>query len=78
MSDTTISILLPTRGRTTQLDKSVSSLINLADNPAGIQWLFGFDKDDQESFLWFQENVLPKIEESGGVYLSIIPAVGLH
>ena len=68
MSDTTISILLPTRGRTTQLDKSVSSLINLADNPTGIQWLFGFDNDDIDSFNWFQENTLPKIEESGGVY----------
>lgn len=68
MSDIKISILLPTRGRTDQLDKSVSSLIDLANEPEKLQWLFGFDKDDQESFLWFKENVLPKIENSGGVY----------
>jgi hypothetical protein len=65
---TTISILLPTRGRTEQLDKSVSSLIYLAAEPEKIQWLFGFDNDDTESFKWFQENTLPKIENSGGLY----------
>lgn len=65
---TNISILLPTRGRTEQLDKSVSSLLDLADHPEKIQWLFGFDNDDIESFNWFQENTLPKIENSGGLY----------
>jgi hypothetical protein len=68
MSDTTISILLPTRGRTEQLDKSVSSLLYLAAEPEKIQWLFGFDNDDTDSFTWFQENTLPKIENSGGLY----------
>ena len=66
--DTNISILLPTRGRTDQLDKSVTSLLYLAEAPEKLQWVFGFDKDDAESFNWFKENVLPKIENSGGVY----------
>jgi hypothetical protein len=63
-----ISILLPTRGRTTQLDRSISSLIDTADNPGSIQWLFGFDNDDLETYKWFQKNVLPKIITSGARY----------
>lgn len=63
-----ISILLPTRGRTTQLLRSVDSLINTADDPASLQWLFGFDNDDLETYKWFQEHVLPKIMTSGAKY----------
>lgn len=63
-----ISILLPTRGRTEQLDKSVSSLIDNATNPENIQWLFGFDNDDMETYQWFQHHVLPKIIASGAKY----------
>lgn len=80
--NSTISILLPTRGRTDQLDKSVTSLLYLAAEPEKIQWLFGFDNDDAETFKWFQENTLPKIENSGGRYscLSFEPMgyVSLH
>jgi hypothetical protein len=65
---TKISILLPTRGRTTQLLRSVDSLIDLADDPAAIQWLFGFDNDDLDTYRWFQEHVLPKITTSGAKY----------
>jgi hypothetical protein len=63
-----ISILLPTRGRTTQLDRSITSLIDTADNPGSIQWLLGFDNDDLETYKWFQEHVLPKITASGAKY----------
>lgn len=63
-----ISILLPTRGRTTQLLRSVNSLIELAADPVSIQWLFGFDNDDLETYKWFQEHVLPKIITSGAKY----------
>lgn len=63
-----ISILLPTRGRTTQLDRSVSSLLDCADNPADIQWLFGFDNDDIESYNYFKDHILPKITTLGGSY----------
>lgn len=63
-----ISILLPTRGRTDQLDRSISSLIDLAKNPKSIEWLFGFDKDDQDSYQYFQQKILPKIEATGGTY----------
>lgn len=65
---TKISILLPTRGRTTQLLRSVESLIDLAQDPAAVQWLFGFDNDDMDTYQWFQEHVLPKIMTSGARY----------
>lgn len=65
---TKISILLPTRGRTTQLLRSVDSLIDLANDPTRIQWLFGFDSNDMDTYKWFQENVLPKIMTSGAKY----------
>ena len=68
ISKNKISILLPTRGRTTQLDRSVSSLLDLAADPGSIQWLFGFDNDDLETFKWFQQHVLPKIIKSGAQY----------
>ena len=67
-SHPSISILLPTRGRTTQLDRSITSLIEKADNPESIQWLFGFDNDDLETYNWFAQNTLPKIAASGGRY----------
>ena len=68
MSDITISILLPTRGRTKQLKRSIESLLSLASNPAQIEWLLGFDSDDTESFDYFDKKIRPGIENSGGVF----------
>lgn len=65
---TKISILLPTRGRTATLERSLFSLIELADDPAGIQYLLGFDNDDPESLEYFQEHIQPKIQDSGARY----------
>lgn len=67
-NSTKISILLPTRGRTQQLARSVNSLITTAANSTSIEWLFGFDSDDTESYQWFESNVVPEIVESGGTY----------
>lgn len=63
-----ISILLPTRGRTDQLKRSVLSLIDLADSPADIQWCFGFDNDDVDTIDYFKKNVLTEIEKSQARY----------
>jgi hypothetical protein len=63
-----ISILLPTRGRTEQLARSVKSLIATADNSTEIEWLFGFDSDDSTTYQWFEVNVIPDIVASGGTY----------
>jgi hypothetical protein len=60
-----ISVLLPTRGRTTSLQKSVMSLIELADDPTKLELCIGFDNDDTDTIAWFHENVVPDIQKAG-------------
>ena len=45
-----ITILLPTRKRLSLLKKSVQSLIDNAREPEKLQFLFGVDEDDIETF----------------------------
>ena len=73
MSDKTvkISILLPTRGRTDQLKSSIESLIQLADDPESIEFLFGFDNDDMSSYEWFENNIAHVIDQAGSTYTSL-------
>ena len=54
-----ISILLPTRKRLKLLKKSVDSLINNARNPEKLQFLFGVDEDDNETFLYLKRSKYP-------------------
>lgn len=63
-----ISILLPTRGRTDALLRSISSLIDTADTPARVELLLAFDNDDTESFGWFQQHIAPVIDAAGAAY----------
>lgn len=48
--DPSISILLPTRGRTDQLARSVLSLSNLAADWDRVQVLYGVDADDEPTW----------------------------
>ena len=57
-----IAVILPTRKRTTALLKSVTSLLENADDPVMIQIMFGFDDDDESSINYYKENVLPYIK----------------
>ena len=41
-----ISVLLPTRGRTDVLRKSLDSLVSKAKNPERIEIIFGEEKED--------------------------------
>ena len=41
-----IAILLPTRGRAESLERSIRSLVDLADDISRVQIMFGFDDDD--------------------------------
>ena len=41
-----IAMLLATRGRTTSLERSIKTLVELADRPEKLQLMFAFDKDD--------------------------------
>jgi len=55
----TISILLPTRKRVKQLQKSVESLINCSSDPTKLQFLFGIDDDDNESLEFLKTSKYP-------------------
>lgn len=68
MTEPKISILLPSRGRTDMLDRSIDSLIDNADDPASLQFLMGFDDDDQSSIQHFIKVIAPKIDAAGAVY----------
>ena len=58
-----ISILLPTRGRTDMLMRSVSSLRDLATNFSTVEVLFGMDNNDLIGLEFFLHNVIPWIEQ---------------
>lgn len=58
-----IAMLLPTRGRTEALGKSVRSVIELADNPDRIQIMFAFDKDDEVGLNYFVNELKPWCDE---------------
>ncbi len=55
----TISILLPTRKRVKQLQKSVESLIHGASSPTKLQFLFGVDDDDNETLEFLKTSNYP-------------------
>ena len=54
MSKFKISVLLPTRGRTDALSRSVISLFNRAVDKKSIQLMLGFDDDDAEGMNHFE------------------------
>jgi hypothetical protein len=63
-----IAVLLPTRGRTDALSRSVISLVNRIVNKDKVQLLFAFDNDDEIGFDHFQENIEPWLEDKGVEY----------
>jgi hypothetical protein len=67
----TIAALLPTRGRTDSLARSVHSLINLANHPTEIHILLGFDNDDQIGLNYFLEELKPWLDERGINYAAL-------
>jgi len=69
MADTvSVSVLLPTRGRTTALKTSVESLVSLAQQPRHIEILLAFDDDDDVSLEFFTREIVPVIDQAGAVY----------
>jgi len=67
-----ISILLPTRGRSTALKRSVKSLFDLADNSDQIQLMLGFDTDDTDGITAFQELLQPWLDSEGISYTAML------
>jgi len=60
---TTISILLPTRGRREALLKSLNSLLDTASDPTRLEFLLGIDDDDDGIKEYIEQNVAPLMKE---------------
>jgi hypothetical protein len=58
-----IAVLIPTRGRTEHLNKSIFSLVDRATDPDSLQFMLGFDRDDQIGLPYFQEHIQPKLDK---------------
>jgi hypothetical protein len=66
-----ISVLLPTRGRTKALDRSLIGLLKLAHNIDDIQVMLGLDNDDAVGIKHFQEELQPKLDDMGVNYTAM-------
>lgn len=60
-----ISVLLPTRGRTDTLKRSLESLISTATNPRRIELLLGIDEDDVSTKEYIQNEIAPILRDAG-------------
>jgi len=65
---TSISVLLPTRGRTDALQRSVMSLVHTVSDPTDIELMLGFDNDDTDTSQWFIDNVISDLDQAGVAY----------
>ena len=66
-----IAILLPTRGRTEALDRSLIGLLELADDLDSVQLLLGLDTDDTVGIEHFQNELQPKLDDMGVDYTAM-------
>jgi hypothetical protein len=66
-----IAILLPTRGRSDSLERSVKSVIELAADPAKVQIMFGFDNDDDVGTQYFVDELQPWLDEHNVNYTAM-------
>lgn len=63
--------MLPTRGRTDLLKRSLLSLVENANDVKSIEILLAFDHDDKKSYEFFQENIAPELDASGCEYIAM-------
>jgi hypothetical protein len=66
-----IAVLLPTRGRTDALFRSVVSLLNRGVNLDSVCIMFAFDNDDNIGKTHFQEHVQPWLDNKGVDYTAM-------
>lgn len=66
--DCAISVLLPTRGRTDALQRSIMSLVDTVTDVSCIELMLGFDSDDTKTSSWFLENLAPLLDRTGVGY----------
>jgi len=63
MSNSIISVLLPTRGRREVLKSSLESLISKAKDPEKLELLLGIDEDDEGSREYIEKEIAPMLRE---------------
>lgn len=68
MSEYRISLLLPTRGRSVALRRSILSVVDTADNIDSFQILMGFDDDDTATIDYFVKELQPELDQLGVNY----------
>jgi hypothetical protein len=61
-----VTIMLPTRKRTAMVKKSISGLLELANNPSRINVAIAYDSDDDESKNYFASNQWKLLVENTG------------
>ena len=66
-----ISVLLPTRGRTTALRRSVQSLYDNAADPKSIYLMLGFDQDDAVGTDYFYTSLKPWLDSIKANYTAM-------
>jgi hypothetical protein len=67
-----IAMLLPTRGRTEALGRSVRSVIELADRPDRIQLMLAFDRDDTVGRDYFSAELKPWLDSQRVNYTAML------
>lgn len=63
-----IAVLLPTRGRTDALSRSVMSIVNRAVKLDSVQLMLGFDDDDEIGINHFETELQPWLDAKGVAY----------
>lgn len=71
MNHTTISVLLPTRGRTEALDRSIHSLLDTAADASRVQILLAFDSDDEVGTTHFNQHLVNQLRARGVKFKAI-------
>ena len=66
-----IAILLPTRGRTDALTRSLIGLLEKAKDLSSIQVLLGLDTDDVVGIKHFEEELQPMLDDMGVDYIAM-------
>ena len=66
-----IAVLLPTRGRTAQLSRSLIGLLEKAEDLNSIQVLLGLDTDDAVGVDHFQNEIQSKLDDMGVEYTAM-------
>lgn len=70
-NDYSVAVLLPTRGRTESLTRSVFSVVEQAQDTNSIELVFGFDNDDTVGLEHFAEIIQPWLDKKDITYQAL-------